>query len=80
MKGGGKSKIIEEPVDSEEVSEEYSGDPENFDVEAIVNPKAPVASAEDFKTTQRKPVDHMTMDLDVQNLNKNYKNIWRTIY
>ena len=57
-------------MDAEEISEEFTGKPENIDTEAIFHPEVPVAVARDEKVTNRTPEYIMTMNAYVKMINK----------
>ena len=58
----------------------YPEGPEDQDAEASANLKVPYYGAIDDGNKNKTKEYFMPMDIDVKNIDKNNKNIWRTIY
>ena len=67
-------------MDTEKINEESSANPKNLDAESSFHPAASVAVGTYDKITCRTPAYLKTMFLDVENIDKDNKKIWRKIY
>ena len=71
---------IEEPVDAEEIYKESSDDPKDLDTEATVHLEAPVAGTKYNEGIHRTPAYLMNIYINVEHINRDDDNTWRTIY